>query len=328
MPPTQKPLPPGGEGRPPAAAPLVAVVGPTGSGKSELGLRVAEEFSGEIVNCDSLQIYRYFDLGTAKLKAEERRGIPHHLLDVREPDQVFTAGEYAASARPVLRDIARRGRLPVLAGGTGFYLRALLEGLFPGPGRDEALRARLAAREQRRPGSLHRLLTRFDPQAARRIHAHDGPKLIRALEIRLVTRRPLSECFQAGRDRLEGFRVLKIGLSPDRQALYRRLELRLDRMFEAGLVEEVKRILALGYSPEIKPFESHGYRQAVQWLRGELTLQEALLYAKRNTRRYAKRQLTWFRHEPGVEWFSGFGDDPGVQRAVLERVRRFLDERG
>jgi tRNA dimethylallyltransferase len=303
----------------------VAVVGPTGSGKSEIGLRLAEEFSGEVLNCDSLQVYRHFDVGTAKLRAEQRRGIPHHLLDTREPDQVFTAGEYAVAARAVLQDIVRRKRLPIVVGGTGFYLRALLEGLFPGPARDEKQRQRLAARERRRPGSLHRLLRRFDPQAAQRIHAHDVPKLIRALEVRLLTRRPLTACFEEGRDRLEGFRTLQIGLAPDRQALYQSLEFRLEGMFEGGLLEEVQRILALGYPADIKPFESHGYRQALQMLQGKLTLQEALCQAKKNTRRYAKRQFTWFRHQPGVEWFSGFGDDPEVQRAVTERVREFLE---
>lgn len=305
-------------------APLVAVVGPTGSGKSALGLRLAAEFDGEIVNCDSLQLYRYFDIGTAKLRPEERGSIPHHLLDVLDPGEIFTAGEYARRAREVLREITARGRLPLVVGGTGFYLRALLDGLFPGPGRDERLRQRLAQREARRPGLLHRLLRRWDPEAARRIHPADRPKLIRALEVCLLTRRPLSEWFAAGRDALTGYRVCKLGLNPPRAALYQRLDARCRAMFEQGLIEEVRRILAMGYPPSIKPLEAHGYRQALQVLRGELDLPHALYYAQRNTRRYAKRQWTWFRREPNLIWMDGFGDDPAVQELAVRHVRHFL----
>ncbi len=301
---------------------LVAVVGPTGSGKSDLALAIAEEFGGEVVNCDSLQIYRHFDIGAAKLPPEQRRGIPHHLLDVAAPDEIFSAGEYARRARPVLTEIAARGRLPVVAGGTGFYLRSLLDGLFPGPGRDDALRARLAERERRRPGSLHRLLRRFDPASAARIHPGDRQKLVRALEVCLLLRRPLSQAHAVGRDPLTGFRPLKIGLSPPREQLYSRLDLRCRRMFEEGLIAEVERILALGYPPSVKPLEAHGYRQALQLLRGELTYDEALYHTQRNTRRYAKRQWTWFRRESGIEWLTGFGDDPGVRAAALELIRR------
>jgi tRNA dimethylallyltransferase len=199
--------------------PLVAVVGPTGSGKSDLALRLAGEFAGEIVNCDSLQVFRYFDIGTAKTPPAARRGIPHHLIDVADPDQLFTAGEYARLARGAIAAISARGRLPIVAGGTGFYLRALLDGLFAGPSRDPGLRLRLAARETRRPGSLHRLLRRFDSQAAARIHPHDVPKVTRALEVCLLTRRPVSELFREGRDPLAGYRVLKLGLEPGRDAL-------------------------------------------------------------------------------------------------------------
>jgi tRNA dimethylallyltransferase len=305
-------------------APLVAVAGPTGSGKSDLALRIAEVFNGEVVNCDSLQIYRYFDIGTAKLPPQEMRGIPHHLIDIIDPDEVFTAGEYARRARLVLGDITTRGRLPVVAGGTGFYLRALLYGLFQGPSRDEGLRQRLAAREARRPGSLHRLLNRFDPSAAAKIHPNDTPKVTRALEVCLLTRRPITELFREGRDELQGYRTLLIGLDPGRDALYRRLDERCAAMFAGGLVDEVRRILELGYPPGTKPFESHGYKQALQLLHGELNPKEALFYAQRNTRRYAKRQMTWFRREPGMEWFRGFGGDPEVADAVLARVRKFL----
>lgn len=305
-------------------APLVAVLGPTGSGKSELALALAEAFQGEIVNCDSLQLYRHFDIGTAKLPPAERRGIPHHLLDVLDPDEVFTAGEYARRARPLLAQIAARGRLPLVVGGTGFYLRALLEGLFPGPGRDEAVRRRLAEREARRPGLLHRLLRRWDPESARRIHPADRPKLIRALEVCLLTRRPLSAWFASGRDALSGFRVLKLGLNPPRQRLYERVDARCRRMFAAGLVEEVRRILESGYPETIKPLEAHGYRQALQVLRGELDLAKAIYYAQRNTRRYAKRQWSWFRRESNLIWMDGFGDEPRIQQLACQLVRQFL----
>lgn len=307
-----------------ALATLVAVVGPTGSGKSGLALRLAEEFGGEIVNCDSLQVYRYFNIGTAKLRPSERRGIPHHLVDILNPDEGFTAGEYARRARPLVAEIAGRGRLPIAVGGTGLYLRALLDGLFRGPARDEALRARLAQRESRRPGSLHRLLSRFDPPAAQRIYPADAPKLIRALEVCLLTRRPLTSWFATGRDPLKGFRVLKLGMNPPRAALYERLDLRCRRMFESGLLTEVQQILSMGYPTSVKPFESHGYHQALQLLQGELDFVQALYCAQRNTRRYAKRQWTWFRREPDVVWIQGFGDDPQAQQAAAQLVRDFL----
>ena len=306
------------------AYPLVAILGPTGSGKSELALRVAEEFHGEIVNCDSLQVFRHFDIGTAKLAPSERRGIPHHLMDIVDPDELFTAGEYARLARQAVAEITERGHLPVVAGGTGFYLRALVDGLFEGPSRDQALRDRLAAREARRPGSLHRILRRLDREAASRIHANDVPKVTRALEVCLLTRRPVSELFQQGRDALEGYRTLKLGLLPDRDELYRRLDLRCARMFEGGLVEEIRGILALGFPASAKPFESHGYTQALQMIRGELSPRDAVFYAQRNTRQYAKRQITWFRREQGLVWLKGFGADPAIQQDALERVRQFI----
>ncbi len=299
-------------------------MGPTGSGKSDLAIAIALRHRGEVVNCDSLQIYRHFDIGTAKLSPAEMRGVPHHLIDIVNPDQVFTAGEYARRARETLADISARGRLPVVAGGTGFYLRALLDGLFPGPERDDELRARLALREQRRPGALHRLLRRFDPLSAARIHANDVPKVMRALEVRLVARRPMTELFREGRDALEGYRVLKLALGPDRDALYRRLDARTGRMFEGGLPEEVRRILGLGYPPESKPFESHGYKQALQLLRAELNAKEALFYAQRNTRRYAKRQVTWFRRESGAHWLAGFGDEERIRESAFQLTDEFL----
>ena len=271
---------------------VIAILGPTGSGKSELALCVAGSFAGEVVNCDSLQVYRYFDVGTAKLPPEARQGIPHHLMDFLDPDQVFTAGEYARLGRQVLEEISVRGHLPVVAGGTGFYLRALFDGLFPGPQRDQVLRDRLAGRERRKSGSLHRLLRRFDPKAAGRIHPRDLPKVTRALEVCLVTRRPVTELFQQGREALGGYRILKIGLSPARDQLYEKLDRRTRQIFESGLIEEVRGILSRGFPATVKPFESHGYRQAMQFINGELKLDEAIFYAQRNTRHYAKRQMT------------------------------------
>jgi tRNA dimethylallyltransferase len=304
--------------------PLVAVVGPTGSGKSSLALYLCQLFDGEIVNCDSIQLYRYFDIGAAKDPAAARQGIPHHLIDVLNPDEIFTAGEYARQARRLLDDISTRGKLPVVAGGTGFYLRALIDGLFPGPKRDENLRRRLAEREKRKPGAIHRMLKRLDPASAEAIHANDVPKTIRALEVRLLTGRPLSDWFAEQRDALEGYRTLKIGLSPDRDALYARLNERLVRMFESGLAEEVRKILAMGYSPESKPFESLGYRQALQLVTGQLNLHNAIFYAQRDTRNYAKRQLTWFRADPSVAWLRGFGEEASIREAAAGHVRELL----
>ena len=303
---------------------MVAVAGPTGSGKSDLALLIAETFDGEIVNCDSLQVYRHFDIGTAKLPLAERRGIPHHLIDILDPGQLFTAGEYARLARTTIAEISARGRLPILAGGTGFYLRALLEGLFEGPARDQPLRDRLSAREARRPASLHRLLRRFDSTAAGKIHANDIPKVTRALEICLLTRQPVSRLYQQGRDALSGYRTLKLGLLPDRETLNPRLDARCAWMFEHGLVEEVRRILALGFSPACKPFESHGYKQAIQLIQGEIGPRDAVFYAQRNTRHYAKRQITWFRRERELQWLKGFGDAPHIRQAALARVANFL----
>ena len=307
-----------------AHLPLVAVAGPTGSGKSDLALSIAAAFDGEVVNCDSLQVFRYFDIGTAKLPMEERRGIPHHLIDIADPDELFTAGEYARLARAAIAEISARGKLPVVAGGTGFYLRALLDGLFPGPVRDTVLRERLAARESRRAGSLHRLLSRFDAEAAGQIHANDIPKVMRALEVCLLTRQPVSGLFRQGRDALGGYRTLKLGLIPERDALYARLNARCASMFERGLADEVKEILARGFASTCKPFESHGYKQMIQLLNGELSPRDAVFYAQRNTRHYAKRQLTWFRKESGMQWLKGFGDSPAICKRALASVSSLL----
>ncbi len=290
----------------------MVVAGPTGSGKSHLALALATRFQGEIVNCDSLQIYRALDIGTAKTPVADRGDIPHHLLDFLEPTEIFNAGGYAKLARPVLQDIAARGRLPILAGGTGFYLRALLDGLNDGPVRDDGLRSRLLARK----GSLHRLLVRFDPITAQRIHPNDRNKTLRALEICLLARRPASDLFRAERQPLQGFRVLKLGLNPPRRLLHQRIEARAHRMFESGLMEEVRQLLAQGVPPGAKAFESIGYKECLQLLDGHLNLAQAIELTTIATRQYAKRQITWFRREPDIHWIDEFGDAPlAVQRA-------------
>lgn len=305
---------------------LVAVVGPTGSGKSELGLRIASSFGGEIVGCDSVQLYRHFDIGSGKLPIEQRRGITHYLIDVLEPGEICSAGDYARRARILLGEIAARGRLPVVVGGTGFYLRALLEGLFPGPARDGGMRMRLMEREGRRAGSLHRILKRLDPGAAGKIHSKDVQKTVRALEMRLLERQPLSQLFERGREPLVGFRAIKIGLDPPREELYRSTDARLARMFEGGLLEEVRSILASGVSRAAKPFETLGYKQALAAVEGRMTATEALASAQMETRRYAKRQMTWFRREGDVSWLAGFGDGAAVTEAALALVSARVSE--
>jgi tRNA dimethylallyltransferase len=305
-------------------APLLVVAGPTASGKSALALELAVQFHGEIVNCDSVQLYRGLDIGTAKTPADRRRGIPHHLLDVLDPAELTTAGDYSILARSVLREIAGRGALPIVTGGTGFYLRALLDGLAEGPSRNEPLRARLTRMESRHPGRLHRLLLRLDAEAAARIHARDLNKLIRALEICILSRRPASHLFREGRTPLEGFRVLKFILEPDRKALHERIAVRTREIFAAGLVHEVRELAGRGVSLDAKPFESIGYREATELLRGRMSLEQAIEATTIATRQYAKRQITWFRRETGAIPVNGFGDDPLVLADLTSITRRFL----
>lgn len=303
--------------------PLVIVIaGPTGSGKSALALRLAEEFSGEVINCDSMQLYRGFDVGTAKIPSSERRGIPHHMIDVLNPGDVYSAGDYARDARRAIQNVSARGHLPLVAGGTGFYLRALLNGLPALPPRDEALRRRLDARETSRSGSLHRILSRLDPAGARRIHPRDKQKLIRAVEIRLLTSHPAPPSESA--DPLIGFHTLLLGLNPGRAALYKVLDARADEMFRSGLVEEVEHLLQSGATGEEKPFESLGYRQALAHLRGSMSLQEAITSTALETRQYAKRQWTWFRREKSIVWLDGFGSDREVVEQAFGVARDFI----
>ena len=302
---------------------LVVVLGPTASGKTALSLALAERFHGEIVNCDSVAMYREFDLGTAKPTPPERARAPHHLLDCVSPAGHITAGEYARRARNVLEEIKAREHLPIVVGGTGLYLRALLEGLFPGPQRSEELRERLRELAASRASNyLHRLLRRLDRAAAEKIHANDTPKLIRAIEVCLFSREKMTELWQHGRESLSGFRVLRLGLDPDRQALYERINRRAQQMFEAGLIDETRRLLEK-YGDAAGPLSSLGYKQAAQVLRGELTREQALQAAQQAHRNYAKRQMTWFRREPEVRWLRGFGDDVQIQESAATWVSRF-----
>jgi tRNA dimethylallyltransferase len=303
---------------------LVIILGPTASGKTALALATAEKFRGEIVNCDSVALYRGFEIGTAKPSPTERARVPHHLFDVAEPATSVTAGEYTRQGRSVIGEITRRGRLPIVVGGTGLYLRALLEGLFPGPQRSEDLRQRLRqGATDRGSAHLHRILCRLDRQAAERIHANDVPKLIRALEVCLAARAPMSALWAQGRDPLTGFRIYRLGLNPDREELYTRINQRARRMFDLGLVAETQNLLAR-YGDTARPVGSLGYKQAMQVLRGEVTIEEAIAAAQQAHRNYAKRQMSWFRREPEVHWLAGFGDDPAIQTMALDQVGSLL----
>ena len=299
---------------------LVVILGPTASGKTALSLALAENFAGEIVNCDSVAVYRDFEIGTAKPSTAERARAPHHLFDIADPTEEMTAGEYARRARGVLAEIAARGRLPIVVGGTGLYLRALLEGLFAGPQRSEELRERLRARVSERGSAyLHEILLRLDRASAVKIHANDAPKLIRAVEVCLASRQKMSDLWQQGRDPLRGFRILRLGLEPERTALYDRINARAAQMFEHGLVEETKSLIAK-HGAAVRPLTSLGYRQAGQLLHGELTKDQAVHAAQQAHRNYAKRQMTWFRREPEVRWLRGFGDDAAIQSEALRIV--------
>jgi tRNA dimethylallyltransferase len=303
---------------------LVVILGPTASGKTALSLELATRFHGDIVNCDSVAIYREFRIGTAKPTAEEQARAPHHLFDVIEATNFTTAGEYARTARKVLREIHKRGALPIVVGGTGLYLRALIDGLFPGPQRSEGLRERLRQRAQEKGSShLHRILRRTDPSAAAKIHENDVPKLVRAIEVCLAAKQPMSEQWKAGRDALTGFESLRIGLDPDRAQLYGRINERVQKMFAAGLIEETEQILKK-YGDAARPLNSLGYKQAVQLLGGELDREAAIRAVQQAHRNYAKRQMTWFRREPNVRWLHGFGDQAAIIAQAVATVQNTL----
>jgi len=301
---------------------LVVVLGPTASGKSALGIHLAEKLGGEILVCDSTQVYRHFDIGTAKVPAAEQRGIRHHLVDIVEPAEVFTAGDYRRHALEALGDLRSRKAVPILTAGTGLYLRALLEGLADAPQRSEEIRARLRQKaEHRGPQHLHRVLARLDPEAAERISAADTQKIIRAIELRLLTGKPVSEIHRSGRDALQGYEIIKIGLLPPRAALYARIHARTAAMLAAGWLEEVRALVASGTAPDAKPFQFIGYSQLREHLAGHLSEKDAVQQIQQATRRFAKRQLTWFRKESGVHWLTGFGDAPEISAAALALVK-------
>ena len=300
---------------------LVVVLGPTASGKTALSLHVAEQLQGEIISCDSVAVYRELEIGTAKPSQQERQRVVHHLIDIAGPQELVTAGDYSRLARQVIADVAARGHFPIVVGGSGLYLRALLEGLFAGPPRSEELRSRLRERAAERGSDyLHKLLRRIDPAAAQTIHANDVPKVVRALEVSLSARAPMTNLWQHGRDALQGFRILRIGLNPRREALYERINQRAREMFSAGLLEET-RMLADRYGTAVWPLNSLGYKQAMQHLNGELSLEQAIVAAQQGHRNYAKRQMTWFRRESEVHWITEFGSDAAVQKRVLDLIK-------
>ena len=301
----------------------ILILGPTGSGKTALSLALGERFGGEIVSCDSVAVYRGMDLGSAKPSTEEQRRLPHHLIDVANPDEIFSAGEYARQARAAMSEIVMRERIPIVTGGTGLYLRALTLGLFPGPPRQQEMRDRLIRSLQDRSAHwLHRMLERLDAPSAARIHANDTPKLIRALEILFATGQPLSATLEArpdlARDPLAGFRLLRIGLNPPRSILYDRLNQRAAQMFASGLVEETRILLA--HYGRVKTLHALGYHQAIAVLDHAMTEQEAIAAASQGHCNYAKRQLTWFRREPDVHWIEDFGDTPAAIEKAIDLV--------
>jgi tRNA dimethylallyltransferase len=305
---------------------LVVILGPTASGKTALSLHVAERLQGEIISCDSVAVYRELEIGTAKPSQQERWRVAHHQVDIAGPQELVTAGDYSRLARQAIADISARGHLPIVVGGSGLYLRALLEGLFAGPPRSEELRSRLRERAAERGSDyLHKLLRRIDPAAAQTIHANDVPKVVRALEVSLSARAPMTNLWRQGRDALQGYRILRIGLNPDREALYARINQRAREMFSAGLLEET-RMLADQYGPAICPLNSLGYKQAMQHLNGELSLEQAIIAAQQGHRNYAKRQMTWFRREPEVHWITEFGSDAATQNDVLELIKARIQD--
>jgi tRNA dimethylallyltransferase len=307
--------------------PVIAIVGPTASGKSDLAIFLAERFSGEIVNYDSVQIFRHLNIGTAKPTVEEQQRVPHHMIDIRELEDVFTAGDYEKEARRVLDELRIRQKVPILVGGTGLYLRALVEGLFEGPARSTFWRNRLEAlAEQKGRPYLHRLLNRLDPAAASRIAQRDKPKLVRALEVRLETGKSLSQHLaEKPRRPLIGFQVHFVGLNPAREELYRRIEDRVVRMFENGLEQEVRTLLANGIPPSVKPFEAIGYRHVISDIDSCIPREETIRIIQRDTRHYAKRQMTWFRKQSDVRWFDGPGDSDEIKEKVYQFLAKLVN---
>jgi tRNA dimethylallyltransferase len=297
--------------------PLIVLVGPTASGKTSLALSLAEKFNGEIVSCDSVAVYREMEIGTAKPTPEERSLIQHHMIDIAWPDEACTAGDYSRQAREALTGITQRNHVPIVAGGTGLYLRALIDGLFPAPPQKRGQRERLRKLATTRgPAYLHRLLTRFDTTAAAVIHPNDISKVIRAIEVSLAADQPLTQQWQKGRDALTGYRILRLGLNPPRARLYERINQRAAAMFDRGLIEETERLIAR-YGKDCRPLTSLGYAEATAVLENELTREQAVAQAQQGHRNYAKRQLTWFRREPNMHWLEGCGsDEDSIEHAM------------
>jgi tRNA dimethylallyltransferase len=303
---------------------LVAVLGPTATGKSALALTIAERRRGEIINCDSTAVYRGFDIGTDKVAVGERRGIPHHVIDIADPTEEYTAAQFARDAAAAVRDIHARGRLPILAGGTGFYYRALTRGLFPGPGRDPALRGRLESIAERRGVPfLHRLLARVDPDSALRIQPRDLKRLVRALEVYVLTGRPLTSHFAETASPIPDVDVIPIALKLPAAATSDRVTRRVDQQFARGLLDEMRTLLARGIPESARPFGGLVYRQALEHLHGVRDEPATRALIAQENRRYARRQLIWFRKEPNLTWFDG----PGESAATQTAVHAFLNER-
>jgi tRNA dimethylallyltransferase len=296
---------------------VVAVLGATATGKSALALAIAERHHGEIINCDSTAVYRGFDIGTDKIALSDRRGVPHHLIDIADPTDDYTAAQYARDAAAAIRDIHARGRLPILAGGTGFYFRALTRGLFPGPGRDAGLRQRLESIAARREAPLlHRMLSKVDPESARRIQPRDLKRLVRALEVFLLTGRTLTAHFADTASPIEGIDVLALGLRLPAVRISERVTRRVDEQFARGLLDEIRGLLASGVPETARPFGGLVYRQALEHLHGVRTEADTRALIARANRHYARRQLIWFRKEPNLVWLQTSGEDPGTLAAV------------
>lgn len=302
-------------------------MGPTASGKSDLGIALALRFGGEIINCDSVQVYREIEIATAKVPLEARRGVQHHLIDFVPPEVNYTAGEWARDAVRKIEEIEARGHVAFIVGGTGFYLRALRQPFFQTQPTDETLRARLTViRERRGAEHLHKMLSRLDPPTALKLFVRDWPRVQRALEVRFQTGRRMSEqAIDRPAPPASAARIKVFALSPPRQEVYRRINERTQIHFRAGLVEEVRALLQRGVSRNSTALGAHGYRRVVEYLYNERTLESAVEQTQMDIRHYAKRQLTWFRHEPGVEWFEGFGQEAEIQERIGAHVEELLN---
>jgi tRNA dimethylallyltransferase len=304
---------------------VVAILGPTATGKSALALAIAERYSGEIINCDSTAVYRGFDIGTDKIAEADRRGITHHLIDIVDPAEEYTAAQYARDAAAAVRDVLARGRLPILAGGTGFYYRALTRGLFPGPGRDAALRQRLESMAGRRGVSwLHRLLQRVDPPSAARIQPRDLKRLVRALEVFFLTGRPLTMHFAETVSPLPEVEMIAVALRLPAAQISERVTRRVDEQFERGLLDEIRTLLARGIPESARPFGGLVYRQALEHLHGIRDQAATRALIAQENRRYARRQLIWFRKEPNLSWFDGPGESAGTIAAVQRLIDNYV----